>query len=198
MPFADRLSLFWGSPGSLAGGVSGGRFPAADRLDLKNSGRLLAGRDLRTDIIRPTLNELVVDGAVLALQKLSTPAVVAKIRDPIALAGSDAIRLTKWLLFPVRLLFTLRTGEVAEVDRAVQHFCSVTSGPEAKLARCALGWRFAPPPPHDPDALEVIAQGAVPFYRRLLDEYGAQLRCYGRLDLADAFRDWHCRLAHQL
>src|SRR4051812_40095138 len=33
-PLSDRLSIFWGSPATLAGTASGGRFPPVDRLDL--------------------------------------------------------------------------------------------------------------------------------------------------------------------
>jgi predicted nucleotidyltransferase len=43
-PFADRLSVFWGSSLSLSGAASGGRFPPLDRLDLKKYGRLLVGQ----------------------------------------------------------------------------------------------------------------------------------------------------------
>src|SRR5712691_8277888 len=38
-----RLSVFWGTPSTLRGERNGGRFPALDRLDLLENGRLLAG-----------------------------------------------------------------------------------------------------------------------------------------------------------
>jgi hypothetical protein len=43
-PLADRLSIFWGSPATLAGEATSGRFPPLDRLDLMQYGRLLMGR----------------------------------------------------------------------------------------------------------------------------------------------------------
>jgi hypothetical protein len=41
----ERLSVFWGTPTTLRGEQDGGRFPALDRLDLIENGRLLAGCD---------------------------------------------------------------------------------------------------------------------------------------------------------
>ena len=65
--FADRLSVFWGSIGTLSGVSSGGRFPPLDRLDLKQFGRVLAGRDVRGELPSPTQKELVLAGAEFAL-----------------------------------------------------------------------------------------------------------------------------------
>jgi predicted nucleotidyltransferase len=44
-PLHERLSVFWGTPATLRGERDGGRFPALDRLDLIENGRLLAGSD---------------------------------------------------------------------------------------------------------------------------------------------------------
>ncbi|HEX7052746.1 MAG TPA: nucleotidyltransferase domain-containing protein [Burkholderiales bacterium] len=56
-PFADRLSIFWGSLATLSGAALGGRFPPLDRLDLIRYGRLLAGRDVRA---HPTTKVITV------------------------------------------------------------------------------------------------------------------------------------------
>src|SRR4029077_3044644 len=48
-----RLSVFWGTPLTLAGSRSGGRFPPLDRLDLLQHGRLLSGTDVRTGLAQP-------------------------------------------------------------------------------------------------------------------------------------------------
>ena len=44
-PLSARLSVFWGTPATLRGERDGGRFPALDRLDLIENGRLLVGSD---------------------------------------------------------------------------------------------------------------------------------------------------------
>ena len=52
-PLDQRLSVFWGTPGTLRGQRRGGRFPPLDRLDLIEYGRLLTGRDVRAEVARP-------------------------------------------------------------------------------------------------------------------------------------------------
>src|SRR5689334_15983309 len=69
-PFADRLSVFWGSVDSLNHGSQGGRFPPLDRLDLIKYGRLLAGTDVRGKLKTPSRDELVIAGAEFALSRL--------------------------------------------------------------------------------------------------------------------------------
>src|SRR5919199_3815967 len=67
----DRLSVFWGTPSSLAGRVQGGRFPPLDRLDLLEHGCLLQGEDVRSSLVPPGRDELLVGGAVFALEHLA-------------------------------------------------------------------------------------------------------------------------------
>jgi len=193
-PFADRLSVFWCSIGALSSGSSGGRFPPLDRLDLKQFGRVLAGRDVRGELPSPTQKELVLAGAEFALRRLATDEVTAKVKNPKALASSDPKTLTKLVLYPVRFLFTARTGEVGRNDAAVDHFVSHATGPASTLARMAMEWRNAPPPSGDKDAVEAMASGLMPLYQEFLLDYEHRLRGYGRADLAEAFGKWQQRL----
>ena len=193
-PLADRLSVFWGSLATLTGLAAGGRFPPLDRLDLKQFGRLLAGRDIRDQLPPPSLKELVVVGAEHSLRHLSTREAIGKLKNPAALAGSDLKTLTKLILYPVRFVFTARTGEVGRNDSAVDYFTEVTAGPAAELARTALEWRDTPPDPRDHATLNVIERGLLPLYRIFLDDYEVRLRNYGQHDLADAFRVWRVQL----
>ena len=191
---ADRVSVFWGSVATLNGRAAGGRFAAADRADLRQSGRLLWGQDIRHRVSPATLRELVIEGAELALHKLSTPAAIALLTDSTALAAEDVRRLTRWILFPVRLLFTACTTRVAGNEAAVEHFCSVSAGAAARLARAALAWRRVPP--RDRSITGLIDAGLLLLYRNFLDEYQLQVGSYGRSDLAYALRTWRTELTH--
>jgi predicted nucleotidyltransferase len=193
-PFADRLSVFWGSIGTLSSGSSGGRFPPLDRLDLKQFGRVLAGRDVRGELPSPTQKELVLAGAEFALGRLATDEVTAKVKNPRALASSDPRTLTKLVLYPVRFLFTARTGEVGRNEAAVDHYVSRATGPASNLARMAIEWRKVPPRSGDEDAVEAMASGLMPLYQEFLLDYEHRLRGYGRADLAEAFSKWQQRL----
>jgi len=191
---AERVSVFWGSAATLGGGAAGGRFAAADRADLRQSGRLLWGRDIRDQVPAASLGELIAEGAQLALEKLATEQALALLKDSAALAAGDVRRLTKWILFPVRLLFTARTAQIADHGTAVEHFCSVSSGAAVELARAALDWRCAPP--RDRNFAGLIDAGLLPLYRSFLDEYEPRVLSYGRFDLVSALRTWRKELVH--
>lgn len=193
-PLAERLSIFWGSLATLSGAATGGRFPPLDRLDLKQWGRLLVGQDMRAQLPVPARRELVIAGAEFALQVLSTPQVTAELRDPATLVIAGLIRLTKIVLFPVRLLFTARTGQIGRNEAAVEYFTVVETGPAADLARTGFTWREAPPDPSDPAMVDSLEKGLLPLYRLFLDEYIMRLRQYGELDLVHAFEEWRQRL----
>jgi len=194
-PFADRLSVFWGSALSLAGASAGGRFPPLDRLDLKKYGRLLMGRDVRKNLPSPTQRDLVVAGAELALRRLATDEVTGKLKSPESLIRSDQKTLTRLILWPVRFMFTARTGDVGRNDAAVEHFATGNKGSSAcDLARLALKWRDAGPAPSDKNALAAIAAGVLPLYHEFLSDHEPRLREFARPDLAESFHEWRQRL----
>ena len=193
-PFADRLSVFWGSVESLSGRAEGGRFPPLDRLDLIRHGRLLSGSDVRSKLPPPTHKELVLAGAEFALWRLCTDEIIAKLRNPEALAQSDPKTLTKLILFPVRFMFTAQTGEVGRNEAAVEHFVVTAPGASSTLARLALDWRNAENWQADTSAVQAIATGVLPLYRAFVIDHEQKTREYGRDDLADAFQKWRSRL----
>jgi hypothetical protein len=194
IPLAERLSVYWGSLETLSGTVAGGRFPPLDLYDLKQYGRLLAGRDVRSRLRSPTVRELVVSGAEFALKHLSTPEVIARLRNPVELANASTKTLTKHVLYPVRFLFTARTGQIGMNDEAVNYFSAVTDGPVAELARKGLEWRFEPPHPDDRAVVELLRNGVLPLYRMFLADYERRLHEYGEPELAQVYREWRERL----
>lgn len=195
MPLAERLSVFWGSPATLIGAAAGGRFPPVDRLDLIESGRLLAGRDVRAQVMAPSAREMVVAAAAQALRSLSTPEVTDQLRNPASLIAAGVRPLTKRILFPVRFLFTARTGRIGRNDAAVAFLASAESGPAARLALNGFEWRYEPPDPSDPAVLECVQSGLLPLYRLFVDDYESRLSALGEAELAQAFGDWRGRLS---
>jgi len=193
-PFSDRLSVFWGSVATLSGAAPGGRFPPLDRLDMLKHGRLLAGDDIRENLPYPTHKDLVLVGAEFALWRLANDEATVKLKHPQALARSDPKTLTKLILYPIRFMFTARTGEVGRNEAAVEHFVSTTGGASSKLASLALQWRAVAPEHTDESAVQAIADGVLPLYLEFLLDHERRLREYDRPDLADAFHHWRQRL----
>jgi hypothetical protein len=192
----QRLSVFWGTPSTLRGECAGGRFPAIDRLDLIQNGRLLAGRDMRAGVPRPAARELTVAGAEFAIEHLAGTQddAVEEIRRPELLVARGVRRMTKLVLFPVRFVFTAATGEVGTNAAGVDHHLRQSDAPAGELVAAALQWRTAPPVDRW-SAAELLRAQIVPLYAYYIDDHIARLDSLGRRDLVRAFTGWRERLA---
>jgi hypothetical protein len=197
-PLSDRLSIFWGSPDTLSARTSGGRFPPVDVLDLREHGRLLAGRDVRLEVRLPSTAEMIVAAATQALKMMAGEDSNAKLFDPAPLVASGARTLTKRILFPVRFVYTARTGRIGRNDAAVEHFIQTERGAVAELVLSAFHWRYAPFEPGDPAVLEQARRGLLPLYRLFVDDYEPRLRSLGEGGLAAAFAAWREALSFPL
>jgi len=202
----ERLSVFWGTPSTLAGQDGGGRFPPLDRLDLLENGRLLTGRDARSSVARPEQAELLVAGAEFALgylggartlpDRLSDLArlrlrhdnVVDEIRVPSRLVSRGPRRLTKVVLFPVRFLYTAETGQVGTNTFAAEHYLASAHAPATRLVAAALAWRLEPPA--DDEATALLGRELIPLYVQYLDDHITRLHAVNHQRLADSFRRW--------
>jgi hypothetical protein len=209
-PLDQRLSVFWGTPATLAGQRRGGRFPPLDRLDLLEYGRLLAGQDLRSVVARPDQAELLVAGAEFALGYLGGTAklpdrlrswarlrrpddtVLNEIRTPSRLVSCGPRRLTKIVLFPVRFLFTAETGQVGTNTLATEHYLASANPAAAALVSAALAWRLEPPAADEATAL--LSRELIPLYIQYIDDHIARLRATDRYRLAVRFQRWRTRL----
>jgi hypothetical protein len=206
----QRLSVFWGTPGTLQGRSRGGRFPPLDRLDLIEHGRLLAGTDVRDGIARPVPAELLAAGAEFALGYLGgDPGLAQRVRhlaergprgdDPVTELRTPAVllsrgnrRVTKVVLFPVRFLYTAATGQVGTNAVAVEHYLASRRVPAAELVSAALAWRREPPANDAAEAL--LSQELVPLYVHYIDDHVGRLEAAGSHRLAGRFRRWRTRL----
>lgn len=209
----ERLSVFWGTPATLAGDREGGRFPPLDRLDLLESGRLVAGSDdARARVRRPSKHELVITGAEFALGHFAAVAPAAEagddrlgsihaggdeslqqIRSPELLADQGVRQVTKLVLFPVRFMYTAATGRVGTNADAVAHYLDRQGMASPQLVQAAFAWRTAPPSEREA-VIELLRAEMVPLYLEYVDDHIGRLGSMGRGDLADAFKDWRAQL----
>lgn len=135
-----RLSLFWTDwHGVRIGEGDHKRLGPIDRLDLLDSGRLLLGSDLREPSIRPSHQELVVMSADHILDRF-TDEYLERLRDTEALITGGPRAVTKAILFPVRFIYTLRTGRIGLNEDSARWYAS-EGLPGSALALEALKWR---------------------------------------------------------
>lgn len=207
---AGRLSVFWGTPSTLAGRARGGRFPPLDRLDLLEYGRLLTGRDARDAMARPEQAELLVAGAEFALGHLDGAGklpgkmrgwvrwcphkddVLNEIRTPSLLVSRGPQRLTKVVLFPVRFLFTASTGRVGTNTLAAEYYLATAHRPATELVAAAMAWRLQPPA--DDEAAALLGRELIPLYLHYIDDHITRLLALKRHRLADRFHQWRTLL----
>ncbi len=123
LAYADRLSVFWsGSPEQFNQGV--GRFPALDRLDLLQHGILLEGKDLRDNFAMPSHQAVVLESKAFIHSFMLTPEKQEELQEnPEAILQKGTRYFTKFVLFPVRLIFTLdHPGILGSNQDAVKHY----------------------------------------------------------------------------
>jgi hypothetical protein len=196
-PLHTRLSVFWGTSATLRGERTDGRFPALDRLDLIENGRLLTGCDEpRRGLPRPSDAELLVTGAEFALDCLAGAAgdVVEEILSPDVLLDRGVRRLTKLVLFPVRFVYTAATGRVGTNDAAVAWYLDNDDASSVKLVAAALAWRITPPLDRA-TAAELLSKQMLPLYLYYIDDHIERLSSIDEFNLARAFQEWRDRLA---
>jgi hypothetical protein len=139
-PLSERLSVFWADWHAVRTGTGDHfRLGPVDRLDLLDSGCLLLGSDLREPSVRPSQKELVLMSADLILTKF-TEGYFEQLRDAEALVAGGPRAVTKAILFPVRFMYTLRTGRIGLNDGSARWYAAEDM-PGSALALMALEWR---------------------------------------------------------
>lgn len=197
-PAAGRLSVFWSSWADLAAQTGRGRFPLVDQVDFVRSALPLFGDDRRSTVILPAgerlRDELVLEGARFAVDKLAQPAKDALLREPARLIAAGRREISKAVLFPVRFIYTVDTGGVASNSLAVEHYCEVRCGAASTLVCAALRWREAGIESSGA-ALALLTAELPSLYQELAQTHQAPLRRAGHAELADALLRWGESLA---
>jgi hypothetical protein len=139
-PLSERLSVFWADWHTVRTGEGvQSRLGPVDRLDLLDSGRLLLGSDQREPSVRPSRQELVVMSADHIVNKF-TDAYLDRLRDTRTLLAGGPRAITKAILFPVRFIYTLRTGRIGLNEDSARWYAA-EGLPGSALALKALEWR---------------------------------------------------------
>lgn len=178
----NPVSVFWDSLAALRRETYSGRFPACDRWDLRENGRLIHGREIRDLVPRPDVRDLVRCAIDLSLQMLSRSADVpggtidatALLLDPPRLAERGPRDASKIVLLPIRFLFTLRTARIARLDEAVALLLRDAALPRRQLVEAALGWRTEGIADRE-RMVELCRAALVPIYLELVDAHCAWL-----------------------
>jgi predicted nucleotidyltransferase len=195
-----RLAVFWTSEALLPERAVSGAYPPADlstgflppldRLDLLQNGKLLVGRDVRDEVPRPTTDELIVAGAEFALSYLRGERLLRFLDQPDLLVCQGPLEVTKTILFPIRFLYTLRTGCIGANYEAADHFTGFTdNAAQRTLAYAAIEWRRAGLP-DAADAVPLLHGALRALYIEMVEAYAAVVADLDAQELEAELRAW--------
>lgn len=177
---ASRLSIFH-APWPLDGAPAPpSRFPAIDRLDLLEHGRLVFGDDRRHAFATPPTVEEIRKEAVSFSLSRSDPDVVADL--DVAAAGVRGT--TKAILAPVRLWWLVEHGRVVGNDEAVAGYLGGADLPRGNLVAAALAWRREGRIEDVEGAQRLVDESALDLYAQVLARVAARDGLPGAAELA--------------
>ena len=186
-PLSARLSVFWADWGAVRTGTGdNNRLGPVDRLDLLECGRLLVGSDLREPSVRPSHEELLVMSADHILSKF-TDDYLERLRDTQTVVAGGPRVVTKAILFPVRFMYTLRTGRIGLNEDSARWYAA-EGLPGSALALKALEWRDEGIT--DPDlASQMLDADLAIVHAECFTEYAKELDALGEIDRAAAMQE---------
>jgi hypothetical protein len=186
-PLADRLSLFYADWDAVRTGEGEHfRLGPIDRLDLLDSGLMLLGTDRREPSVRPTHEELIVMSADFILKKF-TDEYLDLLRDSEHFITGGERAVTKVVLFPIRFLYTLKTGQIGLNDGSVAWYAG-ESLPGSSLATAALEWRNVGL--SDEELVrQLLDADLVTLHAECLSEYAGDLDAAGDITRAEALTE---------
>ena len=186
-PLSDRLSVFWGDWVAVRTGAGDRlRLGPVDRMDLLESGRLVLGSDLREPSVRPSSEDLVLMSADLMLSKF-TAQYLDDLRDSQGLVAGGSRVATKAVLFPVRFMYTLRTGRIG-LNEASANWYGSEGLPGGTLALKAIEWRNEGIADSEL-AVQLLDAELATLHAECLSEYAKELDGLGEIDRAAALAE---------
>ncbi len=186
----NNVSIFWGSVESINGVVDAGRYPPFDRLDLIDHALLLAGTDIRGQLVKPSQQELEVAGAEFALDYLASEQRLQEFFDCGRIAQQGVVYVTKTILFPARFIYLVDSGLIAGNEASYLHYVEQFSGVDAALVEAGYQWRLQSLPEDLDEVTERLNQGLSALYHQFIDIYCRRMWAYGELDLEAKLLEW--------
>ncbi len=186
----NNVSIFWGSIESINGVVDAGRYPPFDRLDLIDHALLLAGTDVRNQLVKPSQQELEVAGAEFALDYLGSEQRRQEFFDCGRIAEQGLVYVTKTILFPARFIYLVDNGLISGNEASYWYYVEQFSGADAALVEAGYQWRLQSLPEDIDEVTERLNQGLRALYHQFIDIYCRRMQAYGEFDLEARLLEW--------
>ena len=194
----NKVSIFWGTIGSINGVVDAGRYPPFDRLDLIDHALLLSGAEVRDQLIRPTKEELEIASAEFSIEYLGSNERINEFMNCELITNKGAVYVTKTILFPARFIYLAKTGEIAGNDVSYQYYIDNFSGSDAELVDSGYQWRHHSLPKNLDSVTQKIDKGLSNLYHNFIDIYIERMDLYGHFELKSKLVEWRNNITKPL
>ena len=194
----NKVSIFWGTIGSINGVVDAGRYPPFDRLDLIDHALLLSGAEVRDQLIRPTKEELEIASAEFSIEYLGSNERINEFMNCELITNKGAVYVTKTILFPTRFIYLAKTGEIAGNDVSYQYYIDNFSGSDAELVDSGYQWRHHSLPKNLDSVTQKIDKGLTNLYHNFIDIYIERMDSYSHFDLKSKLVEWRNNITKPL
>mgnify|MGYP000225468657 CR=1 FL=1 len=191
----NTVSIFWGNIESINGVVDAGRYPPFDRLDLIDHALLLSGVDIRSEIVKPTKEELEIASADFALDYLGSDERIDEFHNCNLISNKGTVYVTKTILFPARFIYLAKTGKIAGNDVSHQYYVDKFAGADSELVRSGYQWRLNALPQELGMVTDLLNDGLVGLYHKFIDIYADRMGTYEQYELQSKLVEWKQKIA---
>lgn len=200
LPFSDRVSIFWSTTDVLSTEKTSGAFPPPttsqgvfppfDVLDLLQNGKLIYGSDIKNLLRVPEINDLYIAGVEFLLSYVNTPERNKYLHNFELFRSQEPGKISKTILFPVRLAYTLTTGKIGNNDEAISNFRNQPSMSEPSKVLLEQAARIRDGRQHDIATLHTAYVELVQLYISIIEMHEKKMIELAEIGYVTQLRSW--------
>lgn len=203
--FSDRLSVFWTSRYVISHKITSGAFPPPtkkdglfppfDILDLYQHGILIYGKDIKDDILIPSEENLLIAGTEFLLSYVDDKKRNECLKNIDMFLNLKPSDISKNILFPIRLLFTLFTNKIGSNDAAALYFLEKKNTPKKikELINQAIYIRNGTQ--HDTETLKKLFPSLNKLYINLIEVHIKKFKELQNLTYIKMLENWRAKIS---
>ncbi|MSU55271.1 MAG: nucleotidyltransferase domain-containing protein [Candidatus Taylorbacteria bacterium] len=204
LEFSKKLSIFWTNVTTISNKITSGGFPPPtkkdglfppfDILDLYQNGVLIYGKDIKSNILVPNEENLFIAGTEFLLSYVDNKKRNECLSNVDIFLELNPVDISKNILFPIRLLFTLFTSKIGSNGDAALYFLSKkdTSEKLKELINQAIYIRNSAQ--YHTETLKELFPNLNSLYINLIDLHIKKMEELQNLTYVQMLKDWRSRI----
>lgn len=166
---SNNISIFYGFIDDINHNNGDFRYPLFDKLDLIEHGTLLYGKDIKTKIIKPTFEELIIDSAKFSLSYLANNDRLDEFKNVSKIVQKGNLYLSKTILFPVRFIYFANSKKISGNDDSVAYYLKYVNSKANTLVK--IGYELRKVDALEKNILNELENSLSFLYIQFIDTY---------------------------